>query len=333
MSVNGSGVIPGALYRIASMTKPVTAAAVLQQVEKGKINLMSPVSDYLTGFEDMKVGHEEGNKVIIDRAAAGTVLVYNLLTHTSGIGTASLCVPQSKGQPKDSLENVAKYYAKQPLAFDPGTAQSYSPTAAFDVAARIVETVSGEAIDEYLKKNIFEPLGMTDTTFNPSDKQWEKMIRMHSRDDNGNSCDGNIMSVWDGSGFKPTYFCAGGGLASTAEDYSKFVEMLLNGGEGADGKRVLDIGSVRRMRTPYVPESIMSGSERWGLGVRVITEDDYPHGLCRGCYGWSGAYGSHFWIDPINRITAIYMKNSTYDGGAGCRTGCVLEEDITASLE
>lgn len=155
---------------------------------------------------------------------------------------------------------------------------------------------------------------------------------MHNRDADGHSI---FTTQPTGCVFEsiPVQACAAGcGMISTAEDYSTFAEMLINDGATVDGTRILSSMMVKRMQTPHVPESIMDSSERWGLGVRVIVRNDANHHLPIGSYGWSGAYGSHFWIDPENNITAVYMKNSLYDGGAGNYSSFLFEEDVMASL-
>jgi len=125
---------------------------------------------------------------------------------------------------------------------------------------------------------------------------------------------------------------AGAGLATTAEDYCRFAEMLCRGGTTPSGARVLAQSTAAQMASPHVPEAIMPGSERWGLGMRVVVGSDYPHGLDVGCFGWSGAYGTHFWVDPQNKVSVVMMKNSLYDGGAGNRSACTLERDVSMCL-
>ena len=151
----------------------------------------------------------------------------------------------------------------------------------------------------------------------------------------GRICGKEITVLQDGERVFHGVFgsAAGGGLASTASDFSVFAETLRLGGVSPSGVRILSEEAVRLMRTPNVPESIPMGYERWGLGVRVIVDSRYPHGLCPGCFGWSGAYGTHFWVDPENRITAVMMKNSRYDGGAGNMSACGFERDVYDSAE
>ncbi len=120
--------------------------------------------------------------------------------------------------------------------------------------------------------------------------------------------------------------CAGAGLVSSLHDYSLFAEMLLN-----EGDRVVSKAMIEKMRTGQVSKKIMPTPNNWGYSVRVITGEEYGK-LPVGCFGWSGAFGSHFWVDPTNKITAIYMKNSAYDGGAGSITGMNFETAVTCSL-
>ncbi|MCQ2431380.1 MAG: beta-lactamase family protein [Clostridia bacterium] len=335
--VNGPAIDGNCLYRAASMTKPFTTAAVMQCVERGLIDLKAPITDYLPGFARPMVAHAEQDgegawKLVYDHPARNTILVYHLLSHTSGIGSDSLLSLQKLtcGSPKATTA----YYAEQPIAFDPYSAQSYSPSAAFDVAARIVELVTGEDFGPYVLNHICKPLGLTDTTFEPSDAQYDRIVTMYNRQEDGHGCD--MPSYPRGCVFgdaPASAWVAGAGLLTSGEDYSKFAEMLLNLGMGANGTRILSEWSVREMQTPYVPEAIMNWDNRWGLGVRVVTRATYGNKLPIGAWGWSGAYGTHFWVDPENRITAVYMKNSAYDGGSGAESSAEFERSVMAALE
>ena len=125
---------------------------------------------------------------------------------------------------------------------------------------------------------------------------------------------------------------AGAGLVTTADDYIKFADMLCMSGVTGDNARILSKEAVARISTPHIPANFENWCEKWGLGVRIVISDSYPHGLEPGCFGWSGAYGTHFWVDPNNRISAVMMKNSRYDGGAGNASACQFEEDVCNSL-
>jgi len=321
------------LYRIASMTKPVTATAVLQQWEKGKIDLEAPVYQYLPGYRTMMLGHAENDQIILDRPATQTIKVFHLLTHTNGIDVMPLNQLIMRHHPRTTVADSAEYYSKMPLAYEPFTTTGYSQSAGFDVAARIVELVSGEEFGSYVRRHITDPLEMTDTTFAPDEEQNSRMVGMHLRTPEGEEGEDSMKEgcVYEDIPYSCCY--AGAGLASTLEDYSRFAEMLLHDGVGTNGARVLSEKAVRMMDTAHVPESIMPGTERWGLGVRVVTSEDYPGGLPKGSFGWSGAYGSHFWADPVNRITAVYMRNSRYDSGGYGSIGLQFEADIMAAME
>ena len=130
----------------------------------------------------------------------------------------------------------------------------------------------------------------------------------------------------------PCAWCSGGaGLAATLPDYVCFAEMLRRGGRTESGMEILPAELVRAAGTPTVPTSIMGDPQRWGLGMRVISSDG--HWMPKGCFGWSGAYGTHFWVDPANDLIAVYMKNSRYDGGSGAVTAAHLEQDVYASFD
>ncbi|MCQ2479243.1 MAG: serine hydrolase [Clostridia bacterium] len=323
-----------AMYRIASMTKPVTAVALLMEAEKGKVDLNADVSDYLDGFDNMYVGKIVDGKVVPDKKAENSIKVYQLVSHMSGIcsGAVGDILYAQIPVAKRSIAYITDYLKDKPLSFDPGTAQEYN-NIGFDIAARIIELSSGMPFDEYLKVNLFEPLGMKDTTFVPTDAQWDRFISVHSRTDDGKQMMNAKTVAGSVFGNNPKeYFMAGGGLASTAEDYMLFAEMLLNEGVGSNGTRVLSQKSVELMKTPCISKEIMPGNQQWGLGVRVVTEKNYKN-LPVGAFGWSGAYGTHFWVDPVNRITAVYMKNSTFEGGAGARTANEFEENVFKSLK
>lgn len=328
-----------ATYRIASMTKPVTVLSVLQQVEKGNIDLNAPLSDYIDGYKNLPTGKYVDGKFTITGKSKTPIKIYHLFSHTSGIETGDIVAEftaKLKESEKATLKDVVEYFSDKPLFFETGTAQLYSPHVAFDIGARIVEKVSGLDFNTYVKKNITDVIGMKDTTFNPTEDQWKRLVKLYSL-----NADETPAEEKDGYchiyGTNPlTYYCGGAGLMSTAEDYSLFAETLLNGGIAPNGKRVIGEKTLKEMSTPYCPIKFMDVPTQktgvtWGLGVRVFTEDVGK--LPKGTFGWSGAYGTHFYVDPVNRITAIYMKNSLFNGGAGAATAENFETDIMSSLK
>jgi CubicO group peptidase (beta-lactamase class C family) len=318
------------IFRLASMTKPVTAVAVLREIEKGRLNLFDPVEKFLPAYSDMDIAEVRDGSVKIVRKAVNKVRILNLLTHTSGIGSGT--VGELTGQQMTEEDNIdltsaVKFYANQPLAFEPYTESQYSPIAAFDILAHIVELVSGKSFEQYLKDEIFNPLGMTDTTFQPDEEQKSRIVEMYSFD---NGIPG-IRMMKENCIFENipvTHFSGGAGLVSTVKDYSRFARMLLQGGI-FEGQRILEEKTVAAFSIPHIPEVFVS--ERWTLGMRVITNKNYKR-LPVSSFGWSGAYGTHFWVDPVNRLTAIYMKNSAYDGGSGALTAAHMEEDVARSF-
>lgn len=326
----------GATYRLASMTKPITCVGVLKEVERGHIDLEEDVSFYIPKYEhthfDIKTIVD--GKIVDKGKNTKPIKVWYLLSHTSGIGSDVLGCQIFDGmapENKQTLDTVVDYFASQPLAFEPFTWERYSPSAAFDVAAKIVEQTSGMSYDKFLKENIFDKLKMKDTNFAPNDDQWDRMVSVFKKDSDGKGTFTPKDRKHVFGDFPTTYFCAGGGLSSTAEDYSLFAEMLLNKGKTKDGEQIIDSKYIEKLSSPLVPDSVMKQEFiRWGLGVRVITSKKYV--LPVSSYGWSGAYGTHFWVDPVNNITAIYMKNATYDGGAGAETAKKFEEDVMHSF-
>ena len=315
------------LFRLASMTKPITAVAILKQVERGLVSLDDPLDKFIPEYAEMEIGALDENKNIVTVGKAKTrITVKHLLSHSGGIGSGVLAGALDKltADKQTDLKSITDAYASLPLSFEPYTSQAYSATLGFDLLARIIELTSGQPYDEFLKKEIFEPLGMQDTTFAPTEEQWERMTLMHSFKD-GKSSFAPLNKNTIFGGYPLTYFCGGAGLASTLADYEKFVNMLASRGKKADGEQFITSELIDLMAVPASSCEFYSG-EIWGLSVRVIIGDKCR--IPQGSYGWSGAYGCHFWVDPANQITAIYMKNSTYDGGASAKTAFNLEIDV-----
>ena len=309
------------IFRIASMTKPITAVAVLIQAQRGMLRLDDPVSKYLPAYADLKVG-TEGEPCTVP------LRVWHLLTHTSGMEAdleAKLWVKAIPPERQRTIAETMDVYLERPLAFQPGTQRKYSGRAAFDILGRIVEMTAGVDFATFIQREICEPCGMVDTTFAPSPEQWARVVGMHDYQD---GC-GVLSETTPGcvvDRVPVTHPLGGSGLISTIDDYIKFAEMLRNQGMAGE-KRILEDKWITEMSTPQLAPELMSEKVNQGLGVRVIAGEGYPW-LPVGSYGWSGVYGTHFWVDPVNGITAIYMKNSRYDGGSGALTGKHFEEDV-----
>lgn len=327
---NAEPVTENTIFRLASMTKPVTAVATLILVERGLLSLSDEVSEYLPEFKDVHVTQITESGCLIDLGRAqNEITICDLLTHTSGIGSEPLKEAKITAEERKRLDTTVEFYSRIGLDFEPGTKQQYSGMGAFDVLVNIIEKVTKTDYQEFLTKEIFEPCGMSNTAFILTQEQWEKTIAMHNRVD-GKNCVEKMIENCVFSAFPCTHYLGGAGLVSTLADYSRFAKMLLNKGK-TPTKQIICEDTFRLLHTPFVSEDIMPGSERWGLGVRVIVSEDYEN-LPVGAFGWSGAFGTHFWIDPVNNIAAVYMKNSLFDGGAGNESARNFEKAVCDSL-
>lgn len=319
---NDTRVTRDTIFRLASMTKPITSVAALILVERGLLSLDDTVDKYLPQFADIRIKDAAGKDL---GAPQNMPTIRNLLSHTSGIGS-NYEKPPMNDKDMQSIDNSIEYIIRVGLDFEPGTKQAYSGTGAFDVLTKIIEMVSGVDYLAFLKREIFQPLNMCHTTFLPNDEQWGRVTAMHNRVD-GENVEDKMREGCIFQNYPATHFLGGAGLVSTIKDYCKFATLLLNNGGDILEKTVFD-----QLHTPQVPIEIMNGNARWGLGARVITRPEYPT-LPVGSYGWSGAYGAHFWIDPVNNIIAVFMKNSRIDGGSGNESAVKFEEAVYQAVK
>ena len=314
------------LFRLASMTKPISAVATLILAERGLLSLDDTLDKYIPKFATIDIIDAAYNK----SAPQALPTIRNILNHTSGIASNADKLKTMTASHKLMLDASIDYYIKNGLDFEPGTMQMYSGTGSFDFLVKIIETVTKMDYPTFLKKEIFDPCGMTDTTFTPTAEQEKRMVAMHNRVDGKNV----VAPMPVGCIFEDypaTRYLGGAGLVSSLSDYAKFAKMLLNKGKTENGTVILKEKTFNQLCTPQVSKEVMPGEERWGLGVRVITEESYPT-LAVGSFGWSGAYGSHFWIDPENKIFAVYMKNSKIDGGAANESAVKFEQAVYSSF-
>ncbi len=328
-----------ALFRLASMTKPVTAVATLIGVQNGWFSLEDKVSEHFPEFGNMYIGRLENGKVVPDRKPKKEVILQQLLSHNNGFMAggdgAELYAIEENAMPYWAFETnktAAEYCLNNTcLTFEPYYNVGYSGYFSFDLIGLLIERYSGMKYADFIKKNIFEPLDITDITYSPSDEQWNRLVCMSDK-----VVGRGIVNVDMGKhtfeGFPLTYTCAGAGLVGSIEDYFKFAEMLRLSGS-VNGTQIVKPELFPLLYKKYVPQEFMPADcgHSWGLGVRVTSGD--PN-LPDGCYGWSGAYGTHFWIDPKNQITAIYMKNNRWhDSHGGGRTAVQFEKDVMSAME
>ena len=311
-----------AIFRIASMTKPVIGVAVLMMIEEGKVRLSDPVSRFIPEFKELKVAVAQPNAGQAGgRGAAPAprfytvpaereITIRDLLTHTSGLVSGTISTAEAakiQRKPGETLADYIPRLGQVPLEFQPGSRWTYSPGAGFDTLGSVVEIVSGQNLDQFLRQRIFEPLGMKDTFFNISEPQRARAATMYQKTANGLQKSPNQPAA------STTYYSGGGGLSSTADDYSRFAQMLVNGGQ-LNGKRLLSPRIVELMRSPYAADTLpgRAGGEASGLSVRVIT-DAVARNTClsNGSFGWQGAFGTHFWVDPKQKLVGLLMVQTS----------------------
>jgi len=324
--------VKDAVFRLASMSKPVTAVAVLTMIEEGKIRLADRVSKFIPEYKDMKVAVPNpatGMPGAIPGTPGGTpgrgavpqfytvpafreLTVLDLLTHTSGIASGVISNSESNRiaprGPTDTLADYIPRIAAAPLEFQPGSQWAYSGLAGPDVLCRIVEIVSGQSFDQFLKTRIFDPLEMKDTAFYPSESGQQRLVTLYQRSPNGLQKAANQMAL-----SSKTYFSGASGLTSTAEDYLQFAQMLVNGGV-LNGKRILSPKTVELMASNHVGDmfngKLGRPSHGMGFGFLVaVVQDSVAAGLrlSNGSFGWDGAFGTQVWIDPKEKMVTIVM--------------------------
>jgi methyl acetate hydrolase len=302
-----------ALFRIASMTKAITSVAAMQLVEAGQFGLDDPVEKYLPAFAHLSVvdAFDGATGAYRVRPAARAVTVRHLMTHTSGLGYTF-----TSPVVRDFKPRAGEQYPVGPLVFEPGERWLYGTST--DWLGRLVESVSGKPLDEYFRRRILDPLGMSDTFYNvPADKQ-ARLAAVHRRQP-----DGTIAKEPDQPPPAVSTIVGGGGLSSTADDYVRFVRALLNAGE-LDGVRVLAADTVALMSQNHIgalgvpaiktamPERsadftfVADGRDKWGLGF-LITTDHVSGKRSAGSLSWGGIDNTYFWIDPADGIAGVIM--------------------------
>ena len=309
------------IFRIASMTKPVTSVAVMQLVESGRVKLDEPMTTYLPELAQVQVLEEfdAATKKAKLRAPKTVPTVRQLLTHTSGYvyeffnaklgGYVATGAVPSVGQGDDG-------FLKAPLAFDPGTQWEYGINT--DILGRMVEKISGQTLEDYFREHIFQPLGMTDSFFNVPPEKQERVAALYQRQEDGSFVEPPQQPL------EPVkFFSGGGGLFSTAGDYIKFERMLLGVGKLGE-KRILKAETVAEMSRNQIgelglvelkslapqfaknPTRIPSGLDKFGLGFGINSKA-VEGGRSAGSLAWAGIFSTYFWIDPPKKTCAVIL--------------------------
>jgi methyl acetate hydrolase len=312
-AATGRALTTDALFRIASMTKAITSTAAMQLIEQGRVGLDDPVEKYLPAFAHLQVfeSFDPATGAYRLAPARSIATVRHLMTHTSGLG-----YPFTSATLRDFKPRAGEDYPIGPLLFEPGARWHYGTST--DWLGKIVEAVSGRPLDEYFRLRITEPLGMADTFHNvPADKQ-ARLVAVHHRDANGVIVKDEVQP---GPTINP--IIGGGGLASTAADYIRFVRMILNDG-ALDGVRILKADTVAAMGqnaignlgVPALKSAlparsddfsfIADGRDKWGLGF-LITVDEVKGKRSAGSLSWGGIYNTYFWIDRARGIGGVIL--------------------------
>jgi CubicO group peptidase (beta-lactamase class C family) len=308
------------VFRIASMTKAITATAAMQLTEQGTLSLDQPAREILPFLAETKVleGFDAAGQPVL-RAPRSEITLRRLLTHTAGfvydIWNAAMNRYQTvTGLPGMRSARLAALNA--PLAFDPGARWEYG--ANIDVAGRMVEAVSGLDLETYFQRNIFAPLGMADTSFIPRPEWDGRLATVHARQEDG-SLEPIALPPWQA----PEFYTGGGGLFSTAPDYMRFLRALLNGGE-LDGARILRPETVALMGQSHIGalevQPMISGmprisndvelfpgmAKKWGLSFLINTQPG-PAGRSAGSLAWAGVNNTYYWLDPVRKVAGVLM--------------------------
>ena len=317
------------IFRIYSMTKPITSVAIMMLVEQGKLKLRDPVAKYIPEFAQTRVYRSGSALNPTTEGLQSPMQLWHLLTHTAGLSYGFMhahpvdamyrAAGYEWGWPEGTdIEGACKHWAAMPLMFQPGSEWNYS--IATDVLGRVIEVASGQSLHAFLKEHIFTPLGMTDTAFYADEQAAKRLAAMYVVDPENQGKPKRFDAMGDMALSAPSLLSGGGGLVSTAADYHRFTQMLL--GEGAlGGVRLLGTRSLRYMRENHLPgDAELSRFGRplfsetdfegigFGLGFSVVKDHRAVKNLCsNGEIAWGGAASTAFWVDPQEEITAMFF--------------------------
>ncbi|MCP4944512.1 MAG: beta-lactamase family protein [Planctomycetaceae bacterium] len=278
------------MFSIASMTKPVTATAVMILQDEGKLNIDDNISKYLPEYKNVKL--QNGS------APNREITIRDVVTHTSGLAGNQVF--------DSSLKDAVDQLATQPLKFQPGTKWQYSP--GLNVAGRVVEVVAGKPFEEFVQQRIFDPLKMTNTSFFPNDKQQARIAGLYRMDGQNKTLAEIDNRIVDPSNVKAPN--PSGGLFSTARDMFRFYQMILSGGQLRRGDRIVSEQAVKEMTQPQTGDLVtgFTPGNCWGLGWCIVREPQgVTESLSSGTFGHGGAFGTQGWVDPETQTIYVLM--------------------------
>ncbi len=320
-----------ALFRIASMTKPITAIGIMILQDEGKLKVEDPVEKYLPEFKGQMLVAGKTADAITLKKPSRPIRLRDLLTHTSGLpGAPPPGLADLYTRRQHTLAEEVMAMSQRPLDFEPGTKWAYCNTG-IDTLGRIIEVVSGQSYEDFLRKRIFEPLEMTDTTFYPSDAQYRRTAVTYAKKDGRLVADNGVLGLGEKRNPVPA-----GGLYSTGADLAKLYQMML--GKGARGKvRILSEESVMTMTKVQTGELLTGFTPGMGFGYgwAVVRE---PKGvtdmLSPGSYGHGGAFGTQAWLDPQKDLfTVLLIQRVGMPGGDASKIRQELQALAVAAVK
>jgi len=337
------------IFRIASQTKAITSTAVMILWERGYFRLDDPVANYIPAFKNptVLVDFNEDDSTYTTRPAASPITIRHLLTHTSGLGYGIIDadarmrkIYQKAGvvdlftTDNTSIKASVERLARLPLHHDPGTKFTYSE--GLDVLGYLVEVITGQPYDQFLREELFEPLLMKDTQFYLRPAQYKRLVSVQTKDDAGNWIDytGHPDGYYDADYPKEgakRFFSGGAGLSSTAQDYARFLQMYLNGGVFNE-HRILSPTTIDLIMTNQTGELFGNGKEYHGLAFGVTTPRGFAEGVrgSAGTFDWGGYFNTQYYADPELGLIGIIMKQTRLIPGEP--TGQLLRQIIAASV-
>lgn len=314
------------MFWIASMSKPVTGVAVLMLQDEGKLHVSDPVAKYLPEFANLKTPSGQ----------PANITIAQILTHTSGLGEA----PAAAAKGAHTLADLVPLWLAVPMQYEPGAKWKYTQSG-INAASRIVEVVSGQSFDAFLQQRLFDPLGMSSTTFYPFEKHAARLATAYAKKESG------LEPVPPRTDYGPRHLPpqGNGGLYATAGDYARFVQMLVGGGM-LEGRRYLSAEALQFLSTPQtgdLPTGFFQNDKDgqfganygWGIGTCVLKT---PHAgvaamLSPGTFGHGGAWGTQAWVDPVKGLGyLLFVQRSNFGNGDASNVRRVFQEAAAAAL-
>jgi len=304
------------LYNLYSVSKVVTCVAALQLLEKGIYLLNDPVDEYLPEFKQMFIQQENADGQTKLIPARNAIKIQDLFTMSAGLTynlkTPAIQAVRKATQNRCPTRDIIRAIASEPLVFEPGSHWNYS--LCHDVLGALIEVLSGKKFNDYLKENLFQPLGMNSTGFKLTEDRRARMARQYFFNDEKNLAE--EISLENAYQIGSEYESGGAGLISSVDDYIRFANALGNGGIAPNGERILSRHTIDLMRTNHLTEAltdfnwIQMAGYGYGLGVRTMIDRAKGGSLSPiGEFGWGGAAGAYVLIDPDNRIAVFYAQH------------------------